>query len=245
MKHAILRRSYVDCSCGSSVDFVHRVIRRDPEDFMQRRRYVAPQEESAPGPDGLPYSVYRLSTSSSRSNSARPSFFYGLGHMHGGSDSTNFTHSQSSRSTHVACIVVCMLIFNLRRVLDFVFGTMKHSCHSAVSLSIADGRIDFSTASVTNPATAIDFSAASAATFVASIDVSVTNFAVSSKNCLPISLVHRDALLLQVSLEQTFPAPHLHPVCDRRLRLFILRPHFAVNILLAVETLLVAPCHVL
>ena len=38
------------CSCGSFVDFVQRVIRRDSEDVMQRRRYVATQEESAPGP---------------------------------------------------------------------------------------------------------------------------------------------------------------------------------------------------
>ena len=181
MNHAMLHRSYVDFSCDIFVDFVHRVIRRDPEDFMQRRRYVAPQEESAPGPDRLPYSVYRLSRSSSRSNSARPSFFYGLGHMHRGSDSTNFSPSQSSRSAHVACTGLHADLQLLRRVLDFIFGTMKHSCHSAVSLSIADGGTDLSTASVTNPATAFDFSAASAATFVSSIDVSMTNFAVSSR----------------------------------------------------------------
>ena len=162
MNHAILHRSYVDFSCDIFVDFVHRVIRRDPEDFMQRRRYVAPQEESAHCPDGLPYSVYRLSTSSSRSNSARPSFFSGLGHIHRGSDSTNFSPSQSSRSARVACTVVLHADLQLlRRVLDFIFGTMKHSCHSAVSLSIADGGTDLSTASVTNPATAFDFSAAS------------------------------------------------------------------------------------
>ena len=75
MNHAILHRLYVDCSCDIFVDFVLGVIRRDPEDVMKRRRYVAAQEESAAGPDGLPYSVYRLSTSSSRSTSARPSFF--------------------------------------------------------------------------------------------------------------------------------------------------------------------------
>ena len=139
---------------------------------MQRRRYVATQEESAPGPDGLPYSVYRLSTSSSRSTSARPSFFYGLGHMHGG---------VFSRRT---CCLFCGLhagLQILRRELDFIFGTMKHSCYPAVSKFIADVRTDLSSASATNPATAFDFSAASAATFVASIDVSVTNFAVSSR----------------------------------------------------------------
>ena len=89
-------------------------------------------------------------------------FSTGLGHMHGGSDSTNFSPSQSSRSAHVACTVVLHADLQLlRRVLDFIFGTMKHSCHSAVSLSIADGGTDLSTASVTNPATAFDFSAAS------------------------------------------------------------------------------------
>ena len=85
---------------------------------MQRRRYVATQEESAPGPDGLPYSVCRLSTSSSRSTPARPSFVLGLGHMHGGSDLTNFSPSVFSQRT---CCLYCGLHADLqllRRVLD-------------------------------------------------------------------------------------------------------------------------------
>ena len=85
---------------------------------MQRRRYVATQEESAPGPDGLPYSVCRLSTSSSRSTPARPSFFYGLGHMHGGSDLTNFSPS-------VFSLVLWPSTFE--ESVGFVLGTMKHS----------------------------------------------------------------------------------------------------------------------
>ena len=84
-------------------------------------------------------------------------FFCGLGHTHRGSDSTNFSPSQSSRIARVACTGLHTDLQLLRRVLDFIFGTMKHSCHSAVSLSIADGGTDLSTASVTNPATAFDF----------------------------------------------------------------------------------------
>ena len=99
-----------------------------------KRRFVALQVESAPGPDGLPYSVYRLSTSSSRSNSVRPSFFYGLGHMRGGSDSTNFFPSQSSRSARVACTGLHADLQLLRRVLDFIFGTMKHVPLSRVAV---------------------------------------------------------------------------------------------------------------
>ena len=53
MNHAILHRSYVDCSCGSPVDFVYRVVRRDPEDVMQRKRYVATQKESRTRPRRL------------------------------------------------------------------------------------------------------------------------------------------------------------------------------------------------
>ena len=104
--------------------------------FMHRRRYVAPQEVSAPGQDGLPYSVYRLSTSSSRSNSARPSFSYGLGHMHGGSDSTNFSPSVFSQRT---CCLHCGLHADLQLLRSVGFH-LRHD-ETLVPLS----RVDLST----------------------------------------------------------------------------------------------------
>ena len=68
---------------------------------MQRRRYVATQEESAPGPDGSTVCIVyqRL-------------LRVPLPHVHRFSTVwVTCTEDLSSRGAHVACTVACMLVF--------------------------------------------------------------------------------------------------------------------------------------